>query len=422
MDKTAQERGIFNKLREWSNIPAEKATSFFAPEHERVMNKLRETDDAIRAELSGKAIEGVDPATGITQSAKELLKSARKNFLQNEFMTGISELGAFHQKMFQVVKQLDEFKIEVDKVHHQFLFQDMDEEKLNRLRSHMERKAKLEIADAMMKEAGMMDFFHKLHNAFTPRGRALAAWVKKYPKETKELRERGMKLVDAAQALLQNTLVVLKQMATARATRRPDAYKDSSDKIKAEFSKFSEGEKGFNSYYHNVVKPFIETKERIDAKRKQQEEMEKAKQEAAKAGPSGDQGPPTVPSLPSPAAPAEQAPITLNQPPIPAAFGPPGGSPPFAPVPRRTLQLVEEPEETPDSGPPDTEKTPPTLKGVAPPYNTTAHQRFLESLESMSGEDPGILAKYISKYASSIQGQDPTTAIELFSIVKRLRG
>src|SRR5579864_5356371 len=172
MDKTAQERSRFNKIREWANIPAEKATAFFAPEHERVMDELRSVDDHIRAELSGKSIDGVEPTTGISQSAKDLLKSARKNFLQNEFMTGISELGAFHQKMSQVIRHLDTFKIEVDKVHHQFLFQDMDEEKLNRLRSHMERKAQLEQAAAMMKEAGMMDFFHKLHNAFTPRGRA----------------------------------------------------------------------------------------------------------------------------------------------------------------------------------------------------------------------------------------------------------
>lgn len=419
MDKTAQERGWLNKIREFSNIPAEKATSFFAPEHERVMESLREVDDQIRAELSGKEIDGVTPATGITQSAKDLLKSARKNFLQNEFMTGISELGAFHQKMTQVVKHLDSFKIEVDKVHHQFLFQDMDEDKLNRLRSHMERKAQLEQAAAMMKEAGMMDFFHKLHNALTPRGRALSAWVKKYPKETKDLRERGMKLVDAAQALLNNTLVVLKQMATARATRRPDAYKDSSDKIRAEFSKFSDGEKGFTAYYNNVVKPFIDTKSKIEEAQKLRMEQEKAKreaEEAAKAKPTEEQGPPTVPSLPSPVAPAgappaSQPPVTLNQPPIAAAF-PPGGSPPFPPAAKPRLELVPESEEEA----PDTLKDPPTLRGLG------SHQRFFESLESMSGEDPRILAKYISKYASSIQGKDPTTAIELFSIVKRLRG
>lgn len=420
MDKTAQERSWLNKIREFSNIPAEKATSFFAPEHERVMESLREVDDQIRAELSGKDIGGVSPATGITQSAKDLLKSARKNFLQNEFMTGISELGAFHQKMTQVVKHLDSFKIEVDKVHHQFLFQDMDEDKLKRLRSHMERKARLEQAEALMKEAGMMDFFHKLHNAFTPRGRALAAWVKKYPKETKDLRERGMKLVDSAQALLNNTLLVLKQMATARATRRPDAYKDSSDKIKAEFAKFSDGEKGFTAYYNNVVKPFIDTHQKIDEAQKLRMEQEKAKQEAAKA-PAEEQVPPTVPSLglPPVAPVASQSPVTLNQPPVPAAFGPPGGGPPFPPAPKPRLELVPESEEEA----PDTLKDPPTLKGVAPPAKPLgAHQRFFESLEALSGEDPRILAKYISKYASSIQGEDPTTAIELFSIVKRLRG
>ena len=412
MDKNAQYnwqtgRGPLNKLREWVNIPGEKATAFFAPEHERVMKKLREVDDRVRAELTGKSIGGFDPVSGINQPAKDLLKSARKNFIQNEFMTGISELGAFHQKMYEILKALQEFKVDVAKVHHQFLFQDMDDEKLQRLTSHMNRKAELELAAIMIKQAGVMDFFHKLHNVFTPRGRALAAWVKSYPKETKELREKGMKLVEAAEHLYETTLGILKQMATARATRRPDAYRDASERLRAEFNKFDQGEKGFTHYYRNVVQPFIDSKIDIDS----QEKMRREQEEAAKKGPlvpheppaSGDTRPmgtwqPAPVSAPAPTVPDLDVPAAK---PAPTQLQLPIGSPPFAPAPKTEIPPA-----------PDTEKD----------LTKKQHRNFMESLEAMSGEDPRILAKYIAKYASSIQEEDTETAIKLFSIVKRLKG
>lgn len=425
MDKTAQSKWqtgyskknpfSLNRLRELANVPAEKLTGFFKPEHERVMNALRQLDDRVRAEITGTTIGEFSPATGIKQSAKDLLKSARKNFARNEFMTGISELAAFHQKMFEIVKEINKFQIDVNKIHHKFLFEGMDEDKVNRMRAHMERKADLQMAELMTKEAGVMDFFH---NLLSPRGRALSAWVKKYPKETKELREGGAKLVEQGQALFDSTLAILKNMGTARATRRPDEYMDQANKLKAEFAKFDGGDKGFTHYYHNVVMPFIKNKDEMDKLQKEQAAKAKTEEMPAPSGGRtelGEEGPPTVPGMPTPSVPAPSAPaapVTVNQPPVPAAFNqPPGASPPFAPQPRQSVQTVQ----PPDEAAPDTEKDPATLRGLG------AHQRFMESLESMSGEDPRILAGYISKYAKSIQARDPKTAIELFSIVRQLR-
>jgi hypothetical protein len=59
-------------------------------------------------------------------------------------------------------------------------------------------------------------------------------------------------------------------------------------------------------------------------------------------------------------------------------------------------------------------------KGKVP--EKSGHQNFYASLEAMSGESPLILAKYITKYASSIQASDPETAIELFDIARRVKG
>lgn len=415
MDKTAQSkrqtgRGLFNTIRDLSNIPAEKLTGFFKPEHERVMNALRELDDRIRAEVTGQTIGNASPATGINQSMKDLLKAARKNFARNEFVTGISELSAFHQKMFEVVKEINKFQIDVNKIHHKFLFEGVDDDKIKRMRSHMERKADLELAALMTKEAGVLDFFH---NIATPRGRALAAWVKKYPKETKDLREGGARLVEQGQALFDSMLAVLKNMASARATRRPDEYMDQANKLKAEFAKFDSGDKGFTSYYHNVVMPFLKNRDEME---KLQKEKEPVKEMAPPSGGRtelGEEGPPTVPGMPTPSvppsapatAPQTSLPGTLNQPPVPGALvNPPGASPPFAPS----------PDTVRDESGPDTERNPPSTV-------RSAHERFMESLESLSGEDPRILAGYISKYAKSIQAHDPKTAIELFSIVRQLR-
>lgn len=393
MDKTAQERGWRNKLRDLANIPAEKMTGFFRPEHERVMKILREMDDMIRAELTGKQIGTAMPTT--SGSAKDLLKSARKNFNRNEFITGISELAAFHEKMFIVVKEIEKFSIDVNRIHHKFLFEGVDEDKINRLRSHMERRAELEMAVLMTKEAGIMDFFH---NIGTPRGRALSAWVKKYPKETKELRERGMSLIDAGQALFDNTLGILKKMATARATRRPDDYSDEANKIKNEFAKFDAGEKGFTTYYNSVVMPFMKTRDDIEAK-------EKAKalpvpEVKPAVPPQGSWLTVQVPGAGAPSAPVV-APVPAAPAPAPMGTNPPGSSPPFAPPAQEQIPP-----------PPDTERS-------LPPTHT--HAKFMQSLEAMGGEDPRILAGYIAKYAKSIQAQDPEVAIQLFSIVRQLR-
>jgi hypothetical protein len=69
--------------------------------------------------------------------------------------------------------------------------------------------------------------------------------------------------------------------------------------------------------------------------------------------------------------------------------------------------------------PEEEEAAPDTLRT---PTATGAHKRFMQSLEAMGGEDPRILASYISKYATSIQKDDPETAINLFTVAKQIKG
>lgn len=400
MQKTAQKRSLLNQLREAVNIPGSYLEGFFKPELDRVMVSLKELDDKVRSELTGTKIGNAE-APEIERSAKDLLKSARTNFNRREYMAGLADLGLFHKKMYDITSEIDKFYVDVNKIHNKFLFEGLDEsqqEKFKRFREHMERKASQSSSEYFIKEAGIMDFFY---NIGTKRGRALMAWEKKYPKQTKELREWGARLISSAEHMLSNTLSHLKQMATARAIRRPDDYMDAANKIKAEFNKFDGGDKGFRSYYTNVIVPFLKTKDEIEAK----EQSTTVKPETAVPTDKVELGAPPAPPPPQPPPPPAPAP------PAGPMGGPPGASAPFTP-------------------PPEVEEAPITERDIVPagvaaiPEGTkvrVAYQKFIKSLEKMSDEDPIILAGYISKYASSIQDKDPETAINLFVLARQIK-
>ena len=389
MDKSAQSkrqtgRGFFNDLREKINMPGAYLEGFFKPELDRVMTSLKSLDDQLRAELTGKKIESADP--GIQTSAKDLIKSARTNFNRREYISGVSDLGMFHKKMQDIVNLINKFFVDVNKIHHKFLFEGVEDEKVKKLREHMEKKLAQELRIQLIKQAGIMDFFY---NIGTKRGRGLAAWEKKYPKETKALREGGAKLLDSADALLAATITYMKEMATSRAIRRPDDYMDSANKIKAEFEKFDGGDKGFRSYYNTAIMPFMKIKDDI--------EKERAVATPTPAAPgSPNAGKTELGNDPAPAAPA--APVAAPGQPMPA-------------VPDLDLPKAAPTTPTEDKAPTD-----------PMPNRKLNHERFYESLETMSKEDPRILAGYITKYAKSIQESDLETAIKLFAVVKRLKG
>jgi hypothetical protein len=405
MDKFAQERGFLNKLREKINMPGGYLEGFFKPELDRIMADLKSRDDQIRSILSGKQIGGADaPSDG--SSAKDLLKSSRKNFNRREYMTGIAELGKFHKKMFEVAKLISQFKIEVNKIHHKFLFEGVDDKRLQDLKQHMSslpeiRRAELEF-QGFTKRAGLID---DVINFASKRGRSLMAWERKYPKELKEIREGSAVLVNEAQKLLDNTLTYLKEMGTARAIRRPDDYMNAANKIVADFNKFDVGDKGFRAFYQGPVSHWLKIKEDIESQQnKGQPSAGGATQADQMTGlPKSDKvelgEEPTIsaPSTPAPVPPV--IPVTTS--PVPADVPPMPGATQAPPQPH-----------TPEEAAPDTVRSPPVV----------AHQKFYDSLEALSGEDPRILAKYISKYAASIQGSDPETAIKLFKISKNIKG
>jgi len=314
-----------------------------------------------------------------------------------------------------VSNDIDKFFVDVNKIHHKFLFQGVDEEKIKRLREHMEPKAASMTADQLLKEAGIVD---SLLNFVTRRGRGLAAWEKKYPKEIKALRDGGSKLLDHADGLLANSISVLKEMATARATRRPDEYMDLAAKIKAEFSKF---DASFKSYYQNAVMPWMKIKDEVEAAANRTQGT--GTSPPSQGGPQGKvelgaepEPPPIGPSSPGPSSPVG----------TPLTGAPPmgGGFMTYKPVGTPTPTILPSAPQAPAG--PTSDDAPPTQPGGYKPEQANikvkTHAAFYESLEAMGQEDPRILCRYIAKYATSIQGDDPETAIALFSIVKKLEG
>ena len=422
MQKTAQKRSVLNRLREMTNVSGIAAEKFFNPQFQEVMENLRAIDATIRAIATGQQIEGADPDpgnSGETRSLKDLLKSAKSNFNRREYMTSVAELGRFHQKFVFIVQQIGKLDTKVNEIHHKFLFQDLDDEHKKEL-SNMKSRWAAEGEASLIKEASIMDF---LHNIVNKRGRALAFYEKRYPREIGRLKKDTTSLITESERMLATLLSSLKDMASGRAARNVDAYVKAADKVKTGYERY---DNFFKGYYNTNVKGFLDKveipSEKVDDKGLGKTEI------PTKEVPDLDL--PSVKTAPSVDESEEVTQPGANVP----GYGLPIPGPPRMPT--NVGPSIPPPPDTQPSLPPqDMESNPPvgeTMMGVAPPANKPrgtlpytgilAHKNFMESLESLSGEAPLILASYIKKYAQSIQGQDPEVAIKLLQVAKAIRG
>jgi hypothetical protein len=260
MQKTAQRRGILNKLRENTNLGGMAAENVFSPEFRELMDRLRdETDDPVRAILSGTQIGNASPPDDAI-SLKDLLKETKSAINRREYMKAVANLGRFHKKLFEATKILSGFKANVDSIHEKFLFEGLDDDSkkhLHDLKGRVETKAAATDQRYFIKEANIMDFFA---NIGTERGRALAAWEKRYPKQVGKLKNDTNSMLKRSESLMANVLSVLKDMATARATRNVDKYLIGADKIVKLYNAY---DVGFKEYYNSNVKGFLEKQKLI---------------------------------------------------------------------------------------------------------------------------------------------------------------
>jgi hypothetical protein len=199
-------------------------------------------------------------------------------------------------------------------------------------------------------------------------------------------------------------------MATARATRRPDEYIDVANRIKSDFDKFDNGKGGFRDYYNTAIVPWLKIKDEIDARENPTVTPPSPQPDQIEMG--ADQGSPNI-----------SPPSDMGSSPSPPIGVPPGvmSSPPAAPMIHPKDEQVPDTQRMPQAPSHQSDENLP-IPLVNQPKIRVAHQAFYKSLEILSKENPKILAKYISKYATSIQEADPETAIDLFKIAKRVKG
>jgi hypothetical protein len=422
MDKTAQRRGILNKIREKANIPKSYLERYFQPELKKAMEAIIAVDNKVRAELTGSVIEKVHPEDKI--SAKELIKSARSHFNRREYMPGIADLAHFRKKMVLVSQAINSLKddtlgIDFEKVHHKYLFDEFPDESLEQLKQHVQLKAEDE-SNIIIKEAGIFD---TVHNVVTEKGRSLSRWERQNQKATEKLRKDGMKLIDAAQGLLSEVISDLKTMAHHRAVREPQQYVETAKNIVTKFSK--QFDAPFTTYYSTIVEPRIQQHEKIMAQEKAKAEAEAAKLQPQEQPPQA--GLPPIPDLDlqtpqatTPSGPPENVPPMLGGPEAP----PPPQTPQFTaeleasqPKPVQAPMPVETVREL------DPSEVPPSVLDMVNKLNARkkAKTEFFNSLKVFADEDPTFLANYILKYARSIQHEDLETAVKLFNIVKQIK-
>ena len=453
MDKIAQKRSVLNKLREMTNISGKAAESFFNPQFQKVMEDLREKDDNIRSIVAGEVIGNGDPGNDPI-AFKTLLKTSKTNLNRREYMSATADLGRFHKKVSDIVNLIDSLNNSINEVHHEFLFKDLDDEKKQHLQNLKTRWARSQKIEMLKEASGIMDFFH---NIMSNRGRALGLYEKRYPKQVAKLKKDASLLQSKSEALLAIILTTLKEMASARATRNPEQYIKSAEKIKRAYQNY---DGIFKEFYNSNVKGFLDKVE------------QSSPAPTATKSNDGGLGNQEVPELNTPSnvpfdlnttkkvvvapsagkveptgeteyAPPSEEFGTINLP-TPTDFSDPSIPPPPK-VPTNLGPPV--PDTTPQLNKPEMESNPQrqTLNYPSPakpretmifPSNipntdtntrktlmqtSSSHQEFYRTLESLAGEDTRILASYIRKYASLIQNSDPLKSIQLFKIAKSIK-
>jgi hypothetical protein len=360
MDKIAQKMRWDQKKREqWS--PKGKLEEFFQPRFKEVMDNLRLGDDTIRSIVAGEKLGDGDPGKHAI-SNKELLKSAKSNINRREYMKAIADLSRFHDKLREVAKALNELDVNVDKVHRQFLYQDLDDDHRPHLEDLENRWKAAAVRQAQLrKQAGIMDIWHNLTN---DRGIALRKWEKQYPERTKALKTALVTLQAEGEKTNDAIIAALKTLAGLRAARNPEEYMKFANSKSGILGPYSAFDKTFQKLYAGndkfSIQKFISdmkdfnTRSQVPTKETKEMGDQSLPVDKEKMNIKTDIGPDIKTNVTAP--PGKAGPSHLSMPPAPAAPGKP------------RLELV------PDSEDPITVKTGPRSDMEDPhlPYSTTS--------------------------------------------------
>lgn len=322
MDKLAQERGIFNKIREKANITG-KILESLNPEFQDMMEKLRATDGKIRGEA---------------EDIKAIVRAAKSYHNRRDYLSAATNISAFHERCRLISAQLQKFINGVDLKHYKFLLDQFDDEQKQQLFGYDPNKEIGEdelsiddfiVNDSLEKKAGISDWWFAArdpladlaHNLTQERGIAMRALEKRFSISfLKELKANTDVMVVRTQKFLQILLSTFKKLAAALARRNVDQYVTSA---KAFIAKFADFHQKFVKYYEKSIVPLKEQNNKLIAEQAEQQrlleqqrqnmERQRAEQEKARLKQHDEDVSALTPKVQPAEEPEENEPISLTK-------------------------------------------------------------------------------------------------------------
>jgi hypothetical protein len=265
IDKTAQERGLYHKLREKTNITG-KILESLNPEFSAMLDRLRAADEKVRE---------------YAQDTKPAIRSINSFVRQRDYLSAATQMAAFHERCRYLVAELERFKKSVNLKHYQFLldqFDDTSKEQLFGYNPDAELKLDEGAVDDLTATAGLKDMWFKftdpledtISNLTKKKNVAMRALEKRFSISfLKDLKKDSIAMAERSTRFASIMLTTLKRLAAARAIRHVDDYIKLSDDL---IRRFNEYHKMFIAYYNKDIVPLKQQHEEILAQKKREDE------------------------------------------------------------------------------------------------------------------------------------------------------
>ena len=375
MNKMAQRRGFFSKLREKANISG-KILENLNEEFKTVMDKMRFTDEKIR---------------DVADTLKSDLKEAKTFLNRRDYLNSALKLAEFHDKCRTVAAYLEHFKKSVDVKHYEFLLGQLDEGQKETLFGYdPSKKIDVNSLDDMLttasikKDAGLSDIWY---NIFSDKGQAMRALEKRFSVSfLKDLKINTIDMNAKSAQFLTFVLSSLSKLETGISTRNVDFYVRELDIFLKKFASYNTQ---FIRYYTKSVSPLKQKYEEIKAAERTAvsiKQMEKEKEEDRIAADLKER--------------AEKASMTS------------------APASILTQERASSPSITnfPEPKTLDYAKQVKDVSEENEPIDLIKKQQFISQLEKLSS--PIKMAQEILKYSASLEDIDSEKSLQLLSIAE----
>lgn len=417
MDKLAQQRGYWNKLREKTNISG-RILETINPEFGRMMDQLRSTDDRVREYAS------------ITKSFS---RDARVYFKKRDYLNAANSLAMFHNKVKIIAEEFKNFNSSIDLKHYEFILSQLDDEQKAQLFEY-DPEAKITLKnndadDGLNKSAGITDWLvgRQTSDPVAARSSAMKAFEKRFSVPfMKKLKTSTGIMVDRTDNFLLILLSFLKKLAPALATRHIDQYVALSIEFLKHYTKYHSD---FVKYYNVNIVPIKEQHQKLLDSQKEDEPVAPINTEPAQK---------SLPSIPKdikkqPTSGRELGSVVpgpealLYKKPLSMSDSKSVEIPPFSPG--RQLSLTPQKEETlmynkpkPTTKSPTPGRENPFLDNDNAPIpltNKKSNEDFINILEKLaSDEKPELFISEVLKYSEKLESINTEESLKLLAIVE----